>query len=184
MDLAYDKADPDGAPVNYTPFVNELYPNASRQGGARFGKFAIKTFQGTNSDNDYPILRFGEVLLNKAEALQRLSGTWTDDGTAKTLVNQIRTRAGATPFGGMTEKDMLAERGRELFVESIRRTDMIRFGAYFESWWENPGDPILRIMVSWPYPIEQMQQNGVKQPDGSTILPLTSKSGLLSLVAE
>jgi len=177
LDLAYDKADPDGAPVNYTPHINELYPNSSRQGGARFGKFAIKTFQGTNSDNDYPILRLGEVILNKAEALQRLNGAWTDDGTAKTLVNQIRARAGAPAFGGMTEKDMLAERGRELFVESIRRTDMIRFGAYFGSWWENPGDPDPAHHGVMAIPIEQMQQNGVKQPDGSTILPLTQNPG-------
>lgn len=157
LDIAYDKADPDGAPLNFTPHINMLYPNASRQGGARFGKFSFKTYQLTNADNDYPILRLGEVILNKAEALQRLSGTWTDDATARTLVNQIRARAGATAFTTMTEADMLAERGRELFIESIRRTDMIRFGTYFGTWWENPGDPDPANHGLMAIPTEQIQ---------------------------
>jgi len=106
-----------------------------------------------------------------------LNGVWTDDPTARTLVNQIRARAGAPAFGGMTEKDMIAERGRELFVESIRRTDMIRFGAYFQPWWENSGDPDPAHHGVMAIPIEQMQQNNVQQPDGSTILPLTQNPG-------
>ncbi|HTH54524.1 MAG TPA: RagB/SusD family nutrient uptake outer membrane protein [Cyclobacteriaceae bacterium] len=141
LDLAFTKGYPNGANLNYTPKINELEPNAWRAGGARFGKFKFKMGARTNDDNDFPLFRYGEVLLNKAEAMQRLSGTWTDDGGARSLVNQIRTRAGTTPFASMTEVDMLAERGRELFIEAIRRTDMIRFGTYTTaSWWEHtPG---------------------------------------------
>lgn len=154
LDLAYDKADEDGAPLNYTPYINELFPNASRQGGARFGKFSIKIGQHNDADNDFPLLRYGEVLLNKAEALQRLRG-WSD-GEALDLVNMIRERAKATPFTTMTPGDMLAERGRELFVEGLRRTDLIRFGAYGNAWWEKEVDPDAENHKIMAIPIEQI----------------------------
>jgi hypothetical protein len=154
LDLAFDKADPDGAQINYTPFINQLSPNASRQGGARFGKFSNKLGQAANMDNDFPLFRLGEVLLNKAEAIQRLNGNFSH-ADALLLVNQIRTRAGVTAFGTMTEGDMLAERGRELFVEALRRTDLIRFGAYQKAWWEKPaeGDTHTNLFA---IPIEQI----------------------------
>ena len=157
LDVAFDKADPDGAPLNFTPFINELFPNSSRQGGARFGKFSFKIGQNPDADNDFPLLRYGEVLLNKAEALQRKNGF--SDGTALSLVNQLRARAGATPFGSMTEGDMLAERGRELFSEALRRPDLIRFGVYANAWWEKLVDPEPGATnhVIMAIPIEQMQ---------------------------
>lgn len=155
LDLAYDKADDDGPAINYTPAINELFPNASRQGGARFGKFSFKIGQSQHADNDFPLLRYGEVLLNKAEALQRLNGF--NDGTALSIVNQIRTRAGATPFVSMTEGQMLAERGRELFVEALRRTDLIRFGVYGNAWWEKPVDANAANHTVMAIPIEQIQ---------------------------
>ena len=177
LDLAFTKGYPNGANLNYTPQINELYPNAWRAGGARFGKFAIKTFQGTNSDNDYPILRFGEVLLNKAEALQRLNNNWSDP-TALALVNQLRTRAGTTVFTTMTQNDMLAERGREMFIESVRRTDMIRFGTYISgTWWEHTVADGNANRILMPIPIEQMQQNGTKLPDGTPLQLLTQNPG-------
>jgi len=169
LDLAFEKADGDGPAINYTPFINELFPNASRQGGARFGKFAIKQGQSPNADNDFPLLRFGEVLLNKAEALQRMNGF--NDGTALSLVNQIRARAGATPFATMTEGDMLAERGRELFVEALRRTDLIRFGVYGNAWWEKPADPNAANHTIMAIPIEQIQASA------PTAFPLTQNPG-------
>jgi hypothetical protein len=154
LDLAYDKADPDGAPINYTPFINELYPNASRQGGARLGKFNFKIGQANDMDNDYPLLRYGEVLLNKAEALARKNGF--GDATALALVNEIRARAGVAPFTSMTEGQLLAERGRELFIEALRRTDLIRFGAFGNAWWEKPAHSDAHKNL-FPIPLEQMQ---------------------------
>lgn len=136
LDLAFDPADPDGPAINYTPFINELFPNSSRQGGARLGKFAFKIGQGNNMDNDFPVLRYGEVLLNKAEALCRLNGY--GDATALTLVNQLRTRAGVGTIAPLDADKMLAERGRELFMECLRRTDLIRFGKWGAAWWEKP----------------------------------------------
>lgn len=170
LDLAYDKGDEDGPEINYTPKINMLAPNASRQAGARFGKFSFKRGQLPDMDNDFPLIRLGEVILNKAEALQRKNG-W-NDATALTLVNQIRARAKATAFTSMTEGQMLAERGRELFVEAHRRTDRIRFGVYCEAYWEKPADlgntTTHRLM---PIPFDQMQASA------PTAFPLTQNPG-------
>lgn len=153
LDLAFDKGDTDGPEINYTPKINQLFPNGSRQAGARLGKFSFKIGQNNDMDNDFPLLRFGEVLLNKAEALVRKNGY--GDATAQALVNQIRTRAGLgalTPFNAST---LLAERGRELFIESLRRTDLIRFGVFGSAWWEKLGHPEdYRILM--PIPVEQI----------------------------
>jgi hypothetical protein len=159
LDLAFDKADQDGPEINYTPAINQLAPNGSRQAGARLGKFSFKQGQSPNMDNDFPLLRFGEVLLNKAEALARLNGF--NDGTALSLVNQLRTRAGVAAFGSMTEGQLLAERGRELFIESLRRTDLIRFNAWGNSWWEKSAnsDPKLKL-----FPIPQPQIDASENP--------------------
>ena len=47
-------------------------------------------------------------------------------------VNQIRTRAGATAVTAtdLTLDFILAERGRELFWECHRRTDLVRFDKF------------------------------------------------------
>lgn len=136
LDVAFDKADTDGAAINYTPAINELAPNGSRQAGARFGKFSHKIGQQANMDNDYPLFRYGGVLLDKAEALARLNGY--GDATALALVNQVRGRAGLADLTALTEDELLAERGRELFIESLRRNDLIRFGQWGAAWWEKP----------------------------------------------
>jgi hypothetical protein len=155
LDLAFDKADKDGPGVNYTPFINELSPNASRQGGARFGKFSIKQGAYDNADNDMPLLRYGEVLLNKAEALCRKNSNWNDP-EAVALVDQLRTRAGVGTIAPLTEGKFLAERGRELFVEAHRRTDLIRFGAYANAWWEKSVDPKAKDHELMAIPVEQI----------------------------
>jgi len=87
------------------------------------------------------------------------------------LVNQLRARAGATPFGSMTEGDMLAERGRELFSEALRRPDMIRFGVYGNAWWEKEVDPDAVNHTIMAIPIEQMQASA------PTAFPLVQNPG-------
>jgi hypothetical protein len=70
------------------------------------------------------LFRFADAYLMKAEAMMRSGG----DATA--MVNALRTLRGATPLGSVSEADMLAERGRELYIEMVRRTDLIRFGEF------------------------------------------------------
>lgn len=109
LDLAFDPDDEDGAEINYTPQINQLAPSGSRQAGARLGKFNFKRGQIPDADNDFPLLRLGEVLLNKAEAEFRRNG----GGLAS--INLLRARAGVANLGSLTEGVILAERGRELF---------------------------------------------------------------------
>jgi hypothetical protein len=74
------------------------------------------------------IFRYADAHLMKAEALLR-SG-----GDATTLVNELRVLRGATPLGSVSEQQLLDERGRELYQETWRRNDLIRFGQYTRDW--------------------------------------------------
>jgi hypothetical protein len=74
------------------------------------------------------IFRYADAHLMKAEAILRSGG----DPTA--LVNELRILRGADPLGTVTESDLLEERGRELYLELVRRTDMIRFGQFNRDW--------------------------------------------------
>jgi hypothetical protein len=164
LDLAFDKNDPDGAAINYTPAINQLMPNGSRQAGARLGKFSFKLGQLPDMDNDFPILRYGEVLLNKAEAASRLAGGGAiqpNNATALALVNQIRARAKVPALSSLPADVFLAERGRELFQESLRRTDLIRFGQWGKAWWEKPAHNNANLNV-FPIPNDQIIASGAE----------------------
>ncbi|MFT7056150.1 MAG: hypothetical protein ACJAR3_001781 [Roseivirga sp.] len=106
-------------------------------------------------DNDYVLFRYGEVLLMKAEATARLNGNWSD-ATALALVNQVRSRAGVAAFSSMTEGQFLAERGREMFQESIRRTDLVRFNRWGDAWWEKAAHNNANLNI-FPIPNDQIQ---------------------------
>lgn len=81
------------------------------------------------SDIDFPVFRLSEMYLIYAEAVLR-GGTGGDNTTALTQLNLIRTRAGAAAFnaGDLNLQTVLNERGRELFWEGHRRTDLVRYG--------------------------------------------------------
>jgi starch-binding outer membrane protein, SusD/RagB family len=80
------------------------------------------------SDNDIIMYRLAEVYLMAAEAYAGI------DNTAKAIeyLNKIRNRAGTGAYAGATdkisvEKEILDERGRELFFENKRWYDLVRF---------------------------------------------------------
>ena len=149
-------------PIIFTPEVNELAPNARRDAGARVGKYEIALGATSNLDNDFPIFRYGDILLTKAEALFRLS---SGDATALALVNQIRERAEVDPVDRLTAELLLAERGREMFAEAYRRQDLIRFGAYNRPWKFKNVSPA--YVTLFPVPLEQLNSNSnLKQNPG------------------
>jgi hypothetical protein len=74
------------------------------------------------------IFRYADAHLMKAEAILRSGG----DPTA--LVNELRTLRNASPLPSVSEKELLEERGRELYLELVRRTDLIRFGQFTRDW--------------------------------------------------
>ena len=136
--------------LNYTTDINELEPNASRKGGARLGKFSFRQGQQDNMDNDYPIIRLGDMYLIRAEADARAAGNWN---LALNDVNTIRARAGVPALTSITADEFLAERGREMFMEVTRRQDLIRFGKYNDAWWEKPASQPFRNV----FPIPQVK---------------------------
>jgi len=72
--------------------------------------------------------RFADAYLMKAEAMFRMGND------PLTMINDLREIRGASPLASITEADLLAERGRELYQESVRRQDLIRFGQYLRAW--------------------------------------------------
>ncbi|HEY6975370.1 MAG TPA: RagB/SusD family nutrient uptake outer membrane protein [Chitinophagaceae bacterium] len=136
-----DATDPDGPPLTFTPYINELQPNAWRQSGARIGKWQFYNGMQSSLDNDWAIFRYADILLTKAEAIARKNNNWNDPITLATI-NQIRTdHGGVDPFTTLTADTFLAERAREMFAETFRRQDMIRFGKYNNAWRFHSADP-------------------------------------------
>lgn len=87
------------------------------------------------------IFRYPDVVLMVAEAKMRSAAA--DNAGALVLVNSLRAARGATPMMSMPlanaanvydPNTLLAERGRELYWESVRRTDLIRFGMFMKPW--------------------------------------------------
>ena len=98
---------------------------------------------GNFSSISFPLFRFAEVYLNYAEAVLR-GGTGGDAATALGYINALRTRAYGNASGNINASQLtlpfiLDERGREMYYECCRRTDLIRFGefttnAYLWAW--------------------------------------------------
>ena len=162
-------ADPSGATDKRAMFTTSKYgvgstqvelpvlPNASEVnfGDASSG-LHVNKYKNIRSDNgeihdvnnrtfadiDFPIFRLSEMYLIYAEAVLR--GGNGSSATALQYVNNIRTRAygnagGNISLGQMTLQYILDERGRELYWEGHRRTDLVRYGqlttgAYLWPW--------------------------------------------------
>ena len=146
--------DPDGEPFTIRPEINELFPEAWREAGARNTKFEFEIGGQPNMNNDYPLMRYSDVLLMRAEALWRQNA---GDTEALALVNQIRERAGVEPFTELTADNLLAERGREMFAETVRRTDLIRFGKFLDPWFGK--DAMDECKEIFPIPKAQTDAN-------------------------
>jgi hypothetical protein len=111
-------------------FENGLHVNKWRN--IRSDGGPISDVKADFADIDFPVFRLSEMYLIYAEAVLR-GGTGGDATTALNYINLIRTRAygntnGNISAGALTLDFILAERGRELYWEGHRRTDLIRYG--------------------------------------------------------
>jgi hypothetical protein len=92
------------------------------------------TSTSRNQNNDIPLFRYSDIILMKAEAIQR-GGTATLGATALSLVNQLKAaRTTSAALTSVTLDDIYAERNREFAWEGWHRNDMIRFGKYEGTW--------------------------------------------------
>jgi len=110
-----------------SPYVLQLSNPADsfRLAGARSNKYAPQPGTNGMQSNSGVVYRLGEAYLIKAEAELRLG----DASDALIAVNAIRARAEVPAWGlsDLTLPNLLAERGREMAWENVRRDDLIRF---------------------------------------------------------
>lgn len=119
---------------SYTNFSGVLVTRANMLGPI-MNKYPDET-PGPFSGNDIPIVRYADVLLMMAEAINGQNGPTPE---AVGFVNQVRTRAGIANLSAadIASKDafstaILRERGWELYFEGFRRVDLMRFGKWNE----------------------------------------------------
>jgi hypothetical protein len=115
-------------------YFGEKYSNLTDAGETASNTGAV------GADIDYPVFRLAEIYLTAAEAILR-GGSLTADGVtyntqkAVDLVNAVRERAYGDSNHDVNSSKLnlqyiLDERGRELYWECLRRTDLIRYGQF------------------------------------------------------
>jgi hypothetical protein len=76
------------------------------------------------------------------------------------MVNELRAIRKAQPLGSISTEIMLDERGRELYHEFVRRTDMIRFGQFTRDWeFKDPGSVGDETKNLYPIPSNALLSN-------------------------
>jgi hypothetical protein len=127
-------------------------------------------YYSSNPGNWFNMMRYPDVVLMVAEALMRQATP--DNAAALVLINGLRTARGAStvtsmPLAGTSVKDpttLIAERGRELYLESTRRTDLIRFGLFNTPWQYKPTDDPKYLLYPVPNQALGVNPNLVQNP--------------------
>jgi len=178
--------------VNQGPWTAEdgMYNEAARKSSLTGRRATWKPWKwhnirpsnwGSDTPYDQPYIRYSDVLLMYAEALNG-QGKLTQTDVDMT-VNKLRMRATKWPsevkdqevaplmiLASMEENatEILSERRKELCFEGWRRNDLIRFGKYTEAInvtqpsWSNSGNPATQFSdfeIRWPIPSNELQLN-------------------------
>lgn len=141
--------------------VSVLSPDTSGESGGEIAKRFIKkqfhppyTLQD-NTDDNWPVYRYADVLLMLAESLNEQG----QPGNALTYLNQVRQRAGLAPSTvtdqGMLRDAIAHERRVELAFENKRWFDLVRTGQ--------------AIPVLTAYGIKQKQTYGFLLPNSYNV---------------
>jgi hypothetical protein len=147
------------------------------------GRFCIKFFdppvQSQGSDDNWPVIRYADVLLMYAEALNEIS--FESNGLAFTYLNMIRSRAGLPAKTSGNSNSNLAvnsqqdfrlaiekERRVELAFEGYRWFDLVRTGRAIEVLNPKKAADIKDYQLVLPIPQTQVDINpdGIKQNPG------------------
>ena len=148
------------------------FKNVTSTGGAAPNAHA------TFVSSDFPMFRLADAYLMYAEAVLR-GGSGGSRATALGYVNALRQRAYSNTSGNITDSGLtldfiLDERGRELYWEGCRRTDLVRFGQFTNGSyvWEWKGNVKNGARTSsyrdlYPIPINDLNANpNLKQNAG------------------
>ncbi len=139
-------------------------------------------FPTANSDGNYPVLRYADILLIHAEAIFYTTNNAT---LARPFLSEVRKRALIAPATTTTVLDaaymkadfiqeLLDERSRELCMETQRHFDLARFGRYTTAinslsgdksvGWFNTAVPVLQanwapFRIWFPIPLTELSLN-------------------------
>jgi len=120
-----------------------------------------------DNDNNWMVLRYSDVLLLYAEALNELNSG--PDQEAYNAINQVRQRAGMPNLENMDvnsfREAVYQERSWELCYEGHRWYDLARQGRFVEVMQES-GKEALPKHTLFPLPLDQLVINPVKQNPG------------------
>lgn len=124
-----DLKDRSGNPLKFTTDVSLFFSTETK--GIRTAKYPLNPDEinggGWGSQNEYVYFRLADARLMKAEAILRGG---TDAETPLSIVNSIRANRNAAALASIDLPKLLAERGRELYLETWRRNDMVRYGVF------------------------------------------------------
>lgn len=148
-----------GEPLIYTENIVN-FTDAKQNEGVRLAKYEMKAGETWERDHDFVLIRYAEILMMQAECYVRLGSP----ALAAPFIQQITSRAGtempATIDLAFLDKELL----REFTFEGRRRTDNIRFGTFFQPWWEKGATDLTRGIFPIPTTILATNQNLEQNP--------------------
>lgn len=175
--------------INYTNSVPSI-DESDKDDGYRWGKFEYKIGATNRLSNDFPVFRYADILMMKAESLLRLGQPGAGD-----LVTEVRMRAfdnatdaqvtdaelalGSSYDYGRRDSEseihdggvditygrFLDELGWEFCQEGRRRQDLIRFGVFStKSWFSHDASDATKELYPIPYAILQTNSNLTQNP--------------------
>lgn len=143
-----------GEPLNYTEEIGDFL-NAKQNEGVRLDKYEWNPTDSWERDNDWVLMRYAEILMMQAECQYRLGYAQT----ALPYINQVRQRAGLPDLNDLTLADLDTEWKHEFVFEGLRRTTNIRFGTFYEPWWNKEADPADHHTGIFPIPQDELAKN-------------------------
>jgi starch-binding outer membrane protein, SusD/RagB family len=173
-ELGANRKDRNGANLTFNTTVSLVEPNPAtlEDDGVRIMKYPpdYENYTGGQQGNQLQIFRYADVYLMMAEAQLRQSNA----AAALLLVNQLRAARLSAPLATLTlvnssnlydPNTLLSERQKEMYWESWRREDLIRFGVFLQPWALKTADDPKYLL--FPIPSTQLVANpNLKQNAG------------------
>ncbi|PWD98513.1 RagB/SusD family nutrient uptake outer membrane protein [Marinilabilia rubra] len=142
-----------------------------RPDNARNMKFFDPNAKGAFHGNDFPYIRFADILLSRAEALNEMSGP---NSESVDLLNDVRVRAGVSQYtlGDFASKEelrdaILQERVWEFLSEGKRREDLLRHNMLVSNAQERGIGSAVEYRRVFPIPQNEADTNmAIEQNEG------------------
>ncbi|MGK4567748.1 RagB/SusD family nutrient uptake outer membrane protein [Flavobacterium sp. 3HN19-14] len=148
-----------GQPLSYTEDITN-FTDAKQNEGVRLVKYQMKAGDKWERDNDWVLIRYSEILMMQAECYVRLGSP----DLAVPFIQQVTSRAG-TAMPATIDLDFInKELLREFCFEGRRRTDNVRFGTYFQPWWEKGTTEAYKAIFPIPATVLSTNSNLVQNP--------------------